>query len=104
MSEGEKEGPAPQKGELPPSWLSKRRVENPALMLEYPLLRPGTRGYEVPESFDSCACALTLRSLRGLVLRNAGSKIRLSCWSTHCFDLVPEATKFLNHSIRAPAP
>src|SRR5437867_2225511 len=50
-----------------------RRVENPALMLEYPLLRPGTRGYEVPESFDSCACALTLRSLRGLVLRNAHS-------------------------------
>src|SRR5438132_13923047 len=49
------------------------RVENPALMLEYPLLRPGTRGYEVPESFDSCACALTLRSLRGLVLRNAHS-------------------------------
>src|SRR5437660_2715198 len=83
---------------------SVRRVENPALMLEYPLLRPGTRGYEVPESFDSCACALTLRSLRGLVLRNAGSKIRLSCWSTHCFDLVPEATKFPNHSIRAPAP
>src|SRR5437016_14624815 len=52
---------------------SVRRVENPALMLEYPLLRPGTRGYEVPESFDSCACALTLRSLRGLVLRNAHS-------------------------------
>src|SRR6266567_7708331 len=50
-----------------------RRVENPALMLEYPLLRPGTRGYEVPESFDSCACALTLRSLRGHVLRNAHS-------------------------------
>ncbi len=49
--------------------VSFARVENPALMLEYPLLRPGTRGYEVPESFDSCACALTLRSLRGLVLR-----------------------------------
>src|SRR5216684_9027990 len=54
-----------------PSKSSVRRVENPALMPEYPLLRPGTRGYEVPESFDSCACVLTLRSLRGLVLRNA---------------------------------
>jgi transposase len=31
---------------------SVRRVENPGLMLEYPLLRPGTRGCEVPESFD----------------------------------------------------
>src|SRR5438445_1687540 len=84
--------------------IPNRRVENPALMLEYPLLRPGTRGYEVPESFDSCACALTLRSLRGLVLRNAGSKIRLSCWSTHCFDLLPESTKFPTHSIPEPAP
>jgi hypothetical protein len=31
---------------------SSQGVENPALMLEYPLLRPGTRGCEVPESFD----------------------------------------------------
>ena len=31
---------------------SVRRVENPALMLEYPLLPPDSRGCEVPESSD----------------------------------------------------
>jgi hypothetical protein len=31
---------------------SVRRVENPALTLEYPLLPPDSRGCEVPESSD----------------------------------------------------
>jgi flavin reductase (DIM6/NTAB) family NADH-FMN oxidoreductase RutF len=34
---------------------------------------------------------------------SAGSKTRFSCRSTHCFDPVPEAAKFPNHSISAPA-
>ena len=32
-----------------------------------------------------------------------GRKSGLSCWSTQCFDPVPEAAKFPNHSIGAPA-
>jgi len=40
---------------------------------------------------------------RNAAARFTGSKIRLSCRSTHCFDLVPEAAKFPNHSISAPA-
>jgi transposase len=32
-----------------------------------------------------------------------GRKSGLSCWSTQCFDPVPEAAKFPNHSISAPA-
>jgi hypothetical protein len=47
------------------------------------------------------AAGLGLR--RNAAVRFAGSKIRVSCWSTHCFDPVPEAAKFPNHSISAPA-
>ena len=36
-------------------------------------------------------------------VRFAGSKIRLSCWTTHCFYPVAEAAKLPNHSISAPA-
>ena len=39
----------------------------------------------------------------GEKVRFAGSKIWLSCWSTQCFDPVPEAAKFPNHPISAPA-
>ena len=39
----------------------------------------------------------------GEKVRFAGSKIRLSCWRTHCFHPIAEAAKFPNHSISAPA-
>src|SRR5713101_3808790 len=36
-------------------------------------------------------------------VRFAGSKIRLSCWSSYRFHSIAEAAKFPNHSISAPA-
>jgi hypothetical protein len=43
---------APRPGELDGVDYHFRRVENPALMLENPLLRPDSRGCEVPESSE----------------------------------------------------
>src|SRR5712692_3571961 len=39
----------------------------------------------------------------GEKVRFAGSKIRLSCWSSYRFHSIAEAAKFPNHSISAPA-